>query len=182
MPGFQWPLNTEVLPRVSAKASNFWVERPQTALPQPPHSGLSKTEKGSSQTLVEDCKVIAVFIPFSFHLYFLGPSIFKPQRDTGKLVPNALLWSHLPREFWMHCGQEMDRPRTPSCGSCWRFGCGSPTLTGKPSPGNSLPSLRCLLCQLMAVIITSKSSFVIANQRGGRLFGEMKKFTKQIAV
>lgn len=79
--------------------ANFWVERRKTALPQRLHSGLRKTEKRSSQPLVEDCKAIAVFIPFSFHLYFLRPSIFKHQRDTGKLVPNALLWSHLPRGF-----------------------------------------------------------------------------------
>lgn len=90
---------------------NFWVER-TNSFAQPLHSGLSKTVKGSSQPLVEDCKVIAVSIPFSFHLNFLGPWIFKHQRDTGKLVPNALLWSHLPRGFldalWTRNGSSQD--------------------------------------------------------------------------
>lgn len=56
-----------------------------------------------------------------------------------------------------------------SVGYAGDFGVGLPHYMGnlgKPSPGNSLPGLGGLLCQLMAVIITSMSSFVIANQRG----------------
>jgi hypothetical protein len=53
---------------------------------------------------------------------------------------------------------------------------------------NGIPfAVYCLLCELMTVIITSQSSFVINNPEpegggGWALWEKGKKFTKQIAV
>lgn len=140
-----------------------------------------------------------VFSPFSSSLLLsISPSFsvlrhLSTGSTAGKTCTRHSSLAGLQHDLWLNHGREIGQPRNSAGGRPPRSAGLSPPY---PRRGLRKPFLSagrlpfpfggCLLCELMTVIITSLSSFVISNpqpeRRGSGPFGEMEIFIKQIAV
>lgn len=199
----EWPLQPRAL---AARPCPCWMGRQQAPSLSGPHSFKWNWTK-EWQTFGE--RLQCFYCPFSFciplffsifflspsfHLpFFLCPSTFKHWEHSRENVYQALFFGGTAR-------RSLAKPRTRNRSTKELGRRAAPPERGSlpPYPGRGLrkpflsagrlpfPFGGCLLCELMTVIITSLSSFVISNpqpERGGSgPFGEMEIFIKQIAV